>query len=154
MLFPNQTDWWSHLRKSWTLLWGLHFISRTLLVGTLFTISTKNQSFFQHNFIFSLQEALNTIYSSILTQHCQMNRFPGIVQKACGPLVEAALSLHAKVTSYFLPTAVKFHYTFNLRDLSNIFQVGCYYSKYIDEIRLLIEVLTMIWRAFNSYETV
>ena len=38
-------------------------------------------------------------------------------------IVEASLELHKKVASTFLPTAIKFHYNFNLRDLSNIYQV-------------------------------
>ena len=35
-------------------------------------------------------------------------------------MVNAALAMHQKVTSTFLPTAIKFYYIFNLRDLSNI----------------------------------
>lgn len=41
---------------------------------------------------------------------------------ACSPCF-LPTALHQKVASTFLPTAIKFHYLFNLRDLSNIFQV-------------------------------
>jgi dynein heavy chain len=35
----------------------------------------------------------------------------------------ATIELHQMVANTFLPTAVKFHYQFNLRDLSNVAQV-------------------------------
>lgn len=36
--------------------------------------------------------------------------------------MQATLQLHHKCAQVFLPTATKFHYIFNLRDLSNCFQ--------------------------------
>ena len=54
--------------------------------------------------------------------HLSYNKFNPAVQKTVEPLVKAALAVHTKTASTFLPTAVKFHYIFNLRDLSNIFQ--------------------------------
>uniref|UniRef100_A0A5F9CH25 Dynein axonemal heavy chain 17 n=1 Tax=Oryctolagus cuniculus TaxID=9986 RepID=A0A5F9CH25_RABIT len=68
------------------------------------------------------QEALTTIYSTILTQHLSFRSVSLVVQRMSSQLVAAALALHQKVTTTFLPTAIKFHYVFNLRDLSNIFQ--------------------------------
>lgn len=57
-------------------------------------------------------------------QHLTSGNFSGAVQKSAQQLVALALALHQKVAATFLPTAIKFHYVFNLRDFSNIFQVS------------------------------
>uniref|UniRef100_A0A8D0EXS5 Dynein axonemal heavy chain 17 n=1 Tax=Strix occidentalis caurina TaxID=311401 RepID=A0A8D0EXS5_STROC len=88
-----------------------------------FTIDPRLQ---RHFCVFALsppgQEALLTVYGTILAQHLALQKMPPAVQKLQPQLVAAALALHQKVASTFLPTAIKFHYLFNLRDLSNIFQ--------------------------------
>lgn len=38
------------------------------------------------------------------------------------PLVEATIMVYSTITSQLLPTPAKSHYTFNLRDLSKVFQ--------------------------------
>lgn len=70
-------------------------------------------------------ESLTLIYSSILNQHFGNveYRIPQVISKLADSVIEATIWLHNKVNSVFLPTATKFHYIFNLRDLSNIFQV-------------------------------
>lgn len=72
--------------------------------------------------MYSGLDALKMIYQSILSQHMSINTFAPQIQKLSEKLVVAALQLHQNVASSFLPTAIKFHYIFNLRDLSNIFQ--------------------------------
>ncbi|XP_055971730.1 dynein axonemal heavy chain 17 [Sorex fumeus] len=88
-----------------------------------FTIDPRLQ---RHFCVFAVsfpgQEALTSIYSTILSQHLAYRSVPMVVQRLSGQLVASALALHQKVTTTFLPTAIKFHYIFNLRDLSNIFQ--------------------------------
>ncbi|XP_054457284.1 dynein heavy chain 9, axonemal isoform X2 [Anoplopoma fimbria] len=88
-----------------------------------FTINPRLQ---RHFSVFALSfpgaEALSTIYTSILSQHLRGEGFTCALQKSCPTLVQLALALHQRISSTFLPTAVKFHYIFNLRDLSNIFQ--------------------------------
>ena len=69
-------------------------------------------------------DALKTIYHSILSQHIALGSFSGQIQKCVDKIVVGAIKLHSMVSTTFLPTAIKFHYIFNLRDLSNIFQVS------------------------------
>lgn len=76
--------------------------------------------------IFLFKDSLRTIYNSILSQHLAAPHhvpFTQAVQRYTSQLVDGALAVHQRVASAFLPTAIKFHYIFNLRDLSNIFQV-------------------------------
>lgn len=87
--------------------------------------------FLQRHFcVFALSfpgsDALSTIYSTILTQHLKWGNFSAALQKSSQQLIHLALALHLKIAATFLPTAIKFHYNFNLRDLSNVFQVGCF----------------------------
>ncbi|XP_027766001.1 dynein heavy chain 9, axonemal-like, partial [Empidonax traillii] len=88
-----------------------------------FTINPRLQ---RHFCVFALsnpdQDALARIYSTILVQHLTSGNFSEAVQKSAQQLIALALGLHRRVAATFLPTAVKFHYVFNLRDFSNIFQ--------------------------------
>nr|XP_057916965.1 dynein heavy chain 9, axonemal [Doryrhamphus excisus] len=88
-----------------------------------FTINPRLQRHFSVIALsFPGAEALTTIYTAILWQHLQNDGFTATVRKNTSALVQLAVAMHLRVASTFLPTAVKFHYIFNLRDLSNIFQ--------------------------------
>ncbi|CAL8367474.1 unnamed protein product [Boreogadus saida] len=91
---------------------------------------------------FPSAEALATIFSSILSAHFLQGGFSYGVSRSVGTLIQAAICLHQKVSQNFLPTAIRFHYIFNLRDLSNIFQ-GILFAQ-PDCIRYPIE-LVHLW---------
>ena len=90
-----------------------------------FTINPRLQRHFAtFAIVFPGQDALVTIYESILTDHLenQLNKFPYVIKKLGPSIVNATITLHLKCAQVFSPTALKFHYIFNLRDLSNVFQ--------------------------------
>eukprot|EP00049_Salpingoeca_infusionum_P001275 m.46981 g.46981 ORF g.46981 m.46981 type:complete len:4526 (+) comp10948_c0_seq2:170-13747(+) len=88
-----------------------------------FTINPRLQ---RHFTVFGISapgtEALSTIYSTLLQGHLSYNNFAGSIMKMADNIIKAAIAIHTKVSATFLPTAIKFHYLFNLRDLSNVFQ--------------------------------
>jgi len=70
---------------------------------------------------FPEQNSLTTIYSTFLNKHFSKNFKPSILEQIM-PIIKAALTLHSDVEKNFRKTAVNFHYEFNVRHLTNIFQ--------------------------------
>lgn len=84
-------------------------------------------------------EDLKTIYGTILHQH--LATFNNGVQKLAAVVVNSTIELHHGVCEQFLPSAVKFHYNFNMREYGAVFQGVCqskseYYSKPAKFLRL------------------
>merc|ERR1712196_690033 len=61
-----------------------------------------------------LQEAMNTILASILGGW--LGHVKPEVQNLAVPLIKATVDMYTRITTDLLPTPVKCHYTFNLRD--------------------------------------
>ncbi|GMH57655.1 hypothetical protein TL16_g02438 [Triparma laevis f. inornata] len=66
------------------------------------------------------EEDLTLVYGTILENHLRMFQNP--VQKIGAAIVDATITAHKEVSARFLPSAVKFHYNFNMRDLSAIIE--------------------------------
>lgn len=90
-----------------------------------FTIDPRLQ---RHFCIFSLaapsEETLHYIYGTILSSHLEnsSNNFSKEIRMIGDLTVRVGIYLHRRVEYLFPATALKFHYTFNMRDLTNIYQ--------------------------------
>ncbi|XP_051731342.1 dynein axonemal heavy chain 9-like isoform X1 [Ctenopharyngodon idella] len=115
--------WYDRSKLQLKEIHNVQYVSCMNPTAGSFTINPRLQ---RHFSVFALSfpgvDALNTIYCSILNQHLRSEGFTAVLQKSSSQLVQLALDFHHRITTTFLPTAIKFHYIFNLRDLSNIFQ--------------------------------
>jgi dynein heavy chain len=69
---------------------------------------------------FPEQSSLQTIYQAYLNKH--FSKFKGSIQEQIPQVIKATLSLHSEVERNFRKTAANFHYEFNVRHLTNVFQ--------------------------------
>lgn len=72
------------------------------------------------NVTFPSKESTQKIYSSILRSH--LREFPEEVTGAIDSITNATLSLYYQCCEKLPRTPVKFHYIFNLRDLSRVYE--------------------------------
>lgn len=73
-------------------------------------------------------DVVRSIYSQLIEGHLSAG-FEEEVARLAPKLVDATIELHRSVMNHFLPSAVKFHYQFNLRELANITQGLCRMTK-------------------------
>jgi dynein heavy chain len=72
------------------------------------------------NITFPKESSLLRIYSSILQGHTQI--FPDAIKGASSKLTPLTLKLFGEISKNLMPTPSKFHYIFNLRDISRIYE--------------------------------
>ena len=121
----DYSHWYDRTKLTLKDIHNTQYVSCMNPTAGSFTIDARLQ---RHFSVFALSfpglDALQTIYTSILTQHVTGPGYAPALLKISGAVVNNAIAVHGKVAQTFLPTAIRFHYVFNLRDLSNIFQVG------------------------------
>lgn len=64
--------------------------------------------------------SLTIIYTAYLQKH--FSKFPASIQAESPAVIKATLSLHQDAARLFKKTAANFHYEFNVRHLTNVFQ--------------------------------
>jgi dynein heavy chain len=73
------------------------------------------------NFINFSDESLGRVFGTILDWRFAQG-FAGPVKQMSSAIVTATISIYNTIAAELLPTPIKSHYTFNLRDLSKVFQ--------------------------------
>lgn len=73
------------------------------------------------NFINFSDESLSRVFATILDWKLTQGFQPNI-RSLSSSIVNATISVYNNITANLLPTPAKSHYTFNLRDLSKVFQ--------------------------------
>lgn len=85
-----------------------------------------NQQYQWHFTTFSIELPatwiLKNIYGAILKAHLETDPKFSHLRKLADAFITTMMDIHNKVVFDFPPTAIKFHYSFNMRDLTNVLQ--------------------------------
>eukprot|EP00741_Cyanophora_paradoxa_P004754 tig00000828_g4612.t1 len=113
--------WYDRKKLSLKLVHNCQYVSCMNPAAGSFNINPRLQRhFFLLSVAFPGQDSLMTVFNTFLEGH--LKAFDEHVQRIGPKIISSALDLHAKLASTFRKTAVNFHYEFNIRHLSNVFQ--------------------------------
>lgn len=124
--FMDYSHWYDRTKLTLKGIHNCQFVSCMNPTAGSFTINPRLQRHFCTFAVnFPGSDSMFHIYNSILSQHLAnpLNKFNEKVMAICETLIKTAITLHQRMNQLFLPTAVKFHYIFNLRDMANIYTV-------------------------------
>lgn len=160
--FMDYQQWYDRNKLNLKDIRNCQFAASMNPTSGSFTIDPRLQ---RHFCIFSMstpsEENLNEIYSTILSNHLDspLNNFSKEIKSIGNLLVQVGVALHKRIEYAFIPTAVKFHYVFNLRDMTNIYQGlmnfnSNSYSRPIDLVRLYIHEAFRVYhdRLVDQYD--
>jgi dynein heavy chain len=117
----DYAGWYSRDKLTWRDIQNVQAVSCLNPTAGSFYIDPRLQrSYCTYAVQMPAQESLFVIFNSILNGH--LHNFSADVQKRCEDLTKATMDLQSQVANTFFPTAIKFHYIFNLRDVGNIFE--------------------------------
>ena len=77
---------------------------------------------FSFNMILPSKESVDNIYLTIINTAFTVKSFDEEVVKTANKLTASTIALWERVKRRFLPTPSQFHYLFNMRELSRVFQ--------------------------------
>lgn len=123
--FMDYRHWYDRSKQTLKDIRNCQFLTCQNPTAGQFCIDQRLQ---RHFFTFAVNmpsaDELYYIYHTIFSQHLDNDskRFGPHHKRIAGSLVSMGLSLHTRISQIFLPTASKFHYIFNLRDLASIYQ--------------------------------
>jgi dynein heavy chain len=79
-------------------------------------------SFFNFNMVLPSLTSINNIYGQMLDGRFRAKEFNGDAMQVVSKLTQITIKFWGRVKGKMLPTPAKFHYIFNMRDLSRVFQ--------------------------------
>ena len=143
-------EWYERAKLTLKQIQGVQYISCLNPSAGSFVIDPRCQrQYCTFSVLAPSIDQVTVIFSSILGGHLSV--FNPDISANTAKIVKAAVDLHRTVCDVFVPTAIKFHYILNLRELSAVFEGLCrsreqFYSNTLSVVRLFLHEAERVYQ--------